>query len=193
LSTPCGYAESKNSEFAIMTCTGKIARLPYEIRDQLNRRLRDGEPGRQLVAWLNGQPEVQRVLATGFGGRPINEPNLCAWKAGGYQSWLAQQEALTQACELPPQAAELTAAANGQVTTQLATVLAVRYATELMRWKGEASGEFSSKLRALRGLSESVTQLRRGVHEGDRLKLQHEQLEWQREKMAQPKGSSPAN
>ena len=31
-----------------MTRTGKIARLPVEIRHQLNRRLQDGKPGKQL-------------------------------------------------------------------------------------------------------------------------------------------------
>jgi hypothetical protein len=36
-----------------MTRTGKIARLPRELRDELNRRLREGEPGIRLVEWLN--------------------------------------------------------------------------------------------------------------------------------------------
>ncbi len=46
--------------------TGKIARLPREIRDQLNQRLLDGQPGRRLVTWLNSLPEVKQVLATDF-------------------------------------------------------------------------------------------------------------------------------
>jgi hypothetical protein len=32
-----------------MTRTGKIARLPREVRDQLNRRLRDGQKGGQVA------------------------------------------------------------------------------------------------------------------------------------------------
>jgi len=36
-----------------MTRTGKIARLPLSIRDQLNRRLLDNEPGPSLLGWLN--------------------------------------------------------------------------------------------------------------------------------------------
>jgi len=32
---------------------GKIARIPLEIREQLNCRLADGEPGNRLVEWLN--------------------------------------------------------------------------------------------------------------------------------------------
>ena len=38
---------------------GKIARLPYKIREQLNVRLQDGELGTRLVDWLNGLPEAQ--------------------------------------------------------------------------------------------------------------------------------------
>src|SRR6267142_2931446 len=37
----------------------KIARLPEAIREPLNQRLDDGEPGNQLVAWLN-EPAVWR-------------------------------------------------------------------------------------------------------------------------------------
>ena len=39
-----------------MTRNGKIARLPRAIRDELSRRLQDGEPGKHLVQWLNWNP-----------------------------------------------------------------------------------------------------------------------------------------
>ncbi len=60
------------------TRNGKIARLPKQIRHDLNGRLEDGQPGKQLVEWLNGLPEVQEVLKLRFGGRPISEQNLKA-------------------------------------------------------------------------------------------------------------------
>jgi hypothetical protein len=31
---------------------GKIARLPLAIRQQLNQRLREGQPGREAIQWL---------------------------------------------------------------------------------------------------------------------------------------------
>ena len=65
-----------------MTRTGKIARLPRNIRDTLNNRLDNGEQATDLVRWLNGLPEVQSLLASDFQRRPINTPNLSAWKAG---------------------------------------------------------------------------------------------------------------
>ena len=52
---------------------GKIARLPRTVREQLNRRLDDGEAAGPLLTWLNGLPETQSVLAEGFGGRALQE------------------------------------------------------------------------------------------------------------------------
>ena len=75
-----------------MTRNGKIARLPLEIRNELNRRLQDGEPGKALVDWLNAVTLVQEILKEQFGGRPVNEQNLTEWKQGGYQDWLRHDE-----------------------------------------------------------------------------------------------------
>jgi len=165
-----------------MTRNGKIARLARPIRDELNRRLQDGEPGVRLVAWLNGLPDTQRVLATDFGGRPINEQNLCEWKAGGYHDWLARQEMLSQARELAADAKELTAATDGKLTDHLATVLAARYAAALAGWDGEVTDEFRRKLRTLHGLCQDIVELRRGDHSGARLNLEQERLDREREK-----------
>jgi len=52
-----------------MTRTGKIARVPLDVREELNRRLQNGEKGRKLILWLYQLPEVERVLAEDFGGR----------------------------------------------------------------------------------------------------------------------------
>ena len=52
---------------------GKIARLPRVVREQLNRRLQNGEQGKTLAAWLNSLPAVVVMLATEFDGKPIRE------------------------------------------------------------------------------------------------------------------------
>ena len=41
------------------TRTGKIARLPREIRQQLNRWLEDGESAQELVAWFSLLPAME--------------------------------------------------------------------------------------------------------------------------------------
>ena len=66
-----------------MSRNGKIARLPRVVRDELNRRLEDGEQGARLVEWLNAREDVQAVLPPSprlrragkaeWDGRPINE------------------------------------------------------------------------------------------------------------------------
>lgn len=75
-----------------MTRTGKIARLPRHIRDELNRRLDEGEEGVQLVGWLNGLPDVQRFIEKHCPGRPITDGNVSQWKQGGFLDWKSHQE-----------------------------------------------------------------------------------------------------
>jgi hypothetical protein len=164
-----------------MTRTGKIARLPREIRDQLNRRLSDGEPGTQLVVWLNSLPEAQAVLAREFGARAISEQNLSEWKRGGYCDWLARQDALTQVRELVADAGELARVTDGALVEHLATVLAARYAAALADWSGEPTAESRRQLRALRSLCQDIVELRRGDHSAARLKIEQERLQRERD------------
>jgi hypothetical protein len=44
------------------THIGKIGRLKSIIRDEVNQRIEDGQTGVQILSWLNGLSEVQRVL-----------------------------------------------------------------------------------------------------------------------------------
>ena len=89
-----------------LTRNGKIARLPREVRQQLNRRLQDGEQGKKLVAWLNALPEVQAIVTAEWDGKLLREQNLSEWKKGGYRDFLAQQETLEVAERLGEDAAE---------------------------------------------------------------------------------------
>jgi len=155
-----------------MTRTGKIARLPRELREQLNCRMADGEPGVRLVKWLNTLPETRRVLAEDFDGREITEQNLSEWKQRGYQDWMARQETLACARELAAEANDLTDAAGGSLTDHLAVVLSSRYAALISRWDGEMSEEFRRQARGLRTLCQDIVGLRRGDHFAGRLRLE---------------------
>jgi hypothetical protein len=73
------------------TRIGKIARLPKEIREQLNQRLENGELGTALIKWLNALPEVQKILAEQFASQAVRAQNLSQWRNGGYQDWLRHQ------------------------------------------------------------------------------------------------------
>ena len=164
----------------IMPKYGKIARLPRSIRDELNRRLDDGEMGVRLVEWLNSLPEVKKLIETDFAGREITEQNLTKWKTYGYLDWQAQQEALTLTRELNTNATEL--ADSGELTESLARVVAARYASALYGWNGELTDEIRPRLRALRGLSREVVRLRRSDQFRERMKIDREWLDWERQK-----------
>src|ERR1039457_2397581 len=92
LTTIVAFAVATAEEIMSDVRNGKIARLPYWVRQQLNRRLQDGEIGKKLVEWLNGLPEVAKIVKTQFGGRPVSGQNLSEWKQGGHQDWLRYQE-----------------------------------------------------------------------------------------------------
>src|SRR5437870_4077325 len=74
--------------------TGKIARLPHDIREQINERLLDGHSALSILPWLNDLPEVQAILQAEFDSKPINAVNLTAWRAGGFRDWFLRQQAV---------------------------------------------------------------------------------------------------
>src|SRR5215471_13714986 len=96
-----------------MTRNGKIARLPYDIREELNRRLRDGKSGPALLKWLNEDPECGDVLDEEFGGRPFNKQNLSEWRQGGYEDWLRKEEVRQRVQVVMERAEDLESDAGG--------------------------------------------------------------------------------
>ena len=113
-----------------MKRTGKIARLPHQLRDQLNQRLHNGEPGVDLIQWLNSLPEVQALLAEHFNGVPISPQNLSEWNNGGFLDWLATQELLEAAREFAANTAQLPGA-DGELAGSLSHAIIARYAVLL--------------------------------------------------------------
>jgi hypothetical protein len=160
---------------------GKIARLPKEIREEINRRLEENEPAGNLLGWLNAAPAVAEVMARDFGGARISEQNLSAWRAGGFREWLVRRESLDWSREMMSEAKEVAAATKGRLTESLATVVAARYAALLAEWDGEAPEEFSRKVGALKALGCEVLALRRSEQREARLKMDLEQQERERE------------
>jgi len=93
---------------------GKIARLPHEVREELNERLLNGEEGQGLLDWLNGLPEVRAVLAEQFAGEAITAQNLSQYRQRGFRDWENQQEALAEARRLARDAGEVEHAVPGR-------------------------------------------------------------------------------
>lgn len=160
-----------------VTRNGKIARLPYSIRDILNERLRNGEQGTKLVKWLNRLPEVKEVLAGEFGGRPINEQNLTEWKQGGFNDWLRHQETRAWVRALVDESADLEEEA-GDVS--VADWLSAPVAIALGRWILEAAAvekNDPTQRAALLAAAREVTELRRCDHRAERLRIDRERWE----------------
>ena len=162
-----------------LTRNGKIARLPRAVRQELNRRLQDGEQGKKLVAWLNALPEVQAIAAGEWNAKPLREQNLSEWRKGGYRDWLVQQEALELAARLGEDAAELAAEDRPPLTDTLALWVAARYAVATRR-VAEAGGV--EGWRMLRELCGDLVELRRGDHSAQRLRMERERLDFDRQR-----------
>jgi hypothetical protein len=64
---------------------GKVARLPENIRNQLNEFLDDGLEYQRILDWL---------AQNGFPGFTHN--NISRWKDGGYQDWLRHYSRLDE-------------------------------------------------------------------------------------------------
>ena len=158
---------------------GKIARLPLDIREQLNCRLADGEPGNRLVEWLNSIPAVMRVMAEQFEGRPITEGNLSEWRAGGYEEWLTLHAFLDETRVLSENAGEV--AATGISSDHLHIVLLAHHARLLRNLETMPENEFKTRLNTVRKLTASIMNMRRGELQKARLELQRERLELLRE------------
>jgi hypothetical protein len=156
------------------TRNGKIARLPKTLRARLNRRLEDGESAEPLLAWLNGLPKVQSLLAAEFGGRPITEQNLSEWRKGSYRDWLMHQEALELAKRLAEDAVELQPEGRPPLTDTLALWLATRYAVAAQALAAQDGPE---SWRQLRKLCADLVELRRSDHRAERLRLERMRLE----------------
>ena len=113
-----------------------------------------------------------------FEGKPIREQNLSEWKKGGYRDWQAQQEALEIAGRLGEDAAEWAGEGRAPLTDTLAHWLVARYAVATRR-VAETGGR--EGWRMLREMCGDIVELRKGDHSAERLQIEHERLELEKE------------
>ncbi len=154
---------------------GKIARLPHQIREQLNRRLHSGEEGRKVLEWLNALPEVQAILASEFDGQQISDNNLSRWRHGGYREWEAKEEDLDAVRALAAEVPELNQGAGASLSDNLASRFTARLALALRRLSASEDNP-ALQLESLATLCRQVVELRRGEHDAQWLQLERERL-----------------
>jgi len=104
--------------------TGKIARLPNDIREQLNQRLLDGHPVATILPWLNGLSLVKEILAAHFAAAPINKQNIFAWRRTGYQDWLKEWKSIARLERARQYASKISDATRGKIAEGASALIA---------------------------------------------------------------------
>ncbi len=152
---------------------GKIARLPERIRDEVCRRLLDGQTGPEICTWVNRVPEVKAILKAHFGGKPIRDNNLSEWRKGGFIEWRDRREMVAETKDLARFSIEM-ARADGQNLTEGAAVIVagkfVKLLRDLVKAKKLNVEEFTL-------LTNSLAKLRAGDQNAQKLEQTREQLD----------------
>jgi len=155
------------------TRTGKIARLPAEIREQLNQRLADGARAIDVLPWLNALPAVQKILAEQFDGHPVRPQNISQWRKGGYADWATHRTGLAHWQNLLHHIDELgqerSLEFDNQITSRLSTLVVLELAESMNQL--DAIEDPAERLRIFRLLSLSLSRLRRDDCREKRLSL----------------------
>ena len=105
---------------------GKIARLPGDVREQLNQRILDGQSASTILPWLNDLVPVKAVLAAQFAGEPVTAQNLSNWRIGGYQHWFRDQKELSQIKKFGDHAASLSTDDRYKITAGTTAMASAR-------------------------------------------------------------------
>jgi hypothetical protein len=159
------------------TRVGKIARLPKILRDQLNQQLENGVRASDILTWLNALPEVQKVLAEQFDGRPINKQNISEWRHDGYVDWARSRDGRQHWWEMMETAGKLTEARNhaGVDTSRyLGTILLIELFDALDELRDMK--DCAERRKLLRTLSIAISRLQTDESREKLLRLKHCQL-----------------
>jgi hypothetical protein len=153
------------------TLIGKIARLPHDIREQLNQRIRDGKSGSEILPWLNDLPAVKEILAAQFDGIPVHKQNLTVWRQAGYQRWLRDQQRVSALKDRCQYAAQINEADSGHLAPAAATAAS----DKILEFLDDAeSGKMSPDHLVKYGAVASA--LKKAQQNDERIKIAHERL-----------------
>jgi hypothetical protein len=92
---------------------GKVARLPAGVREEINRRLYDGQTGKQIIRWLKIAPGDAAGLPD------ISDSNITQWRQGGYQEWLKSEAQVERTRERAELSMRLAKAAGGSLAQSI--------------------------------------------------------------------------
>lgn len=173
---------------------GKIARLPAEIREQINLRLLDGQSGSKLLPWLNALPEVIRLLEEDAEGLRISDNNLSNWRKGGYADWLKRRERLARTKDLADWSVKIATASGGKLAEGGAAILSGQVLEVLEDLTADRTDDTEKPdpakiAEALGSIGETLSALRTGDQNNVRLKQNDERLDIMRKRLDQTEQS----
>jgi hypothetical protein len=147
-----------------VTRKGKIASLPAAVREEVNRRLFDGERGPSLLKSLNENADVLRVLGEIWRNEPITPQNLSEWRNGGFQDWLQRREREDSIKVLADYSLKLAQASGGSITEGAAAIAGGRILELLEKTAttdgADNTGDPKLKKTELGGLIQALVSLR---------------------------------
>lgn len=124
-----------------MAPRSKIARLPYEVREELNRRLLDGAQGPALLPWLNSLRPA--------GMAELNDQNLSAWRQGEYAAWLIERKEI-ETIQASAESIRRRLEAGGLSVLDEGIYHLAGSLTDIARTNPEAAGEITKSLVSLK-------------------------------------------
>jgi hypothetical protein len=173
-----------------MARIGKIARLPFSIREELNRRLLDGQAGPELIPWLNALPEVNEVIAKWFHGEKIKAQNLSDWRRGGYQDWLKERDSVHGMTLMAEKCIKIAKAGGGQISEGMAAIhgsILMGLVEELKQStgpKGDKAPGLEERLALADKIGAAIAELRTGDQNDVRLEQNDARLKQKDEEIA---------
>lgn len=159
-----------------MPQSGKIARFPASIREELNQRLFNGEKGPCLTLWLNSLPEVQAILNAEFAGQPVSRSNLSNWRLTGYKSWKLMLETRQATAFLLREMPEMPETERRALSKRMGSIFIGDLLMQLRRM--DAMREGAPKSRLQRDLLDRFVTLQNSQIDDERLRLQEKQLDF---------------
>jgi len=166
--------------------TGKIARLPHPIREQLNRRLESCEDYEPILNWLNALPEARQVIDDHFAGRPISKQNLSDWRSGGFSEWQDRQDAVDFLTNLDDQSDPNPQTSSSPSTGRMALWLSLQYALAA-RALVRSTVDQPARWARLREICADIARLRRSDLFAERIELDRAWLAFEESNTAQKK------
>lgn len=152
---------------------GKIGSLPAHLREEVCRRLHDGQPAREICDWLNTHPRVLEILDQRWNEQPVTPQNLSEWRGGGYQIWLKARERGEHLRHLSEWAAEFTGRVSPERLAKGAQAIVAGQLLEVLEAADE--GQTLALTDILDQVTKSVDRTHKNEIARDKLGLQKDQ------------------